>query len=213
MDRVNPSQGYRVTTRMHFTFRGHSLKVSYWLNLLDTCVKYCKRYSRCGCLWVNIFPSLFSKCTFNGGIFWHLESFSTNWGNDCPVSFHSAGSKALNSLIVQVCFNENTRIWAEKNWIWSLHLCKLPYGNLFLFQVCLHERTLFCIQNNFVIWAPCYITYGKIASIEKIWTLFNCTFWCLTDHMTIWGKIVNDNGGLSVDLISIMWSFGHQCIF
>ena len=58
---------------------------------------------------------------------------------------------------------------------------------------------------------PYYLS--KIASVEKIWTLFNCISWCLTDHMTIWTKFVNDNGGLLEYLLSGMWSFGDLCIF
>ena len=83
---------------------------------------------------------------------------------------------------------------------------------MFLFQVFILERTLFCIKKNGDLGTmPYYLS--KIASLEKIWTLFNCISWCLTDHMTIWTKFVNDNGGLLEYLLSGMWSFGDLCIF
>ena len=119
------------------------LKVPCWLNMLGTGEKYCKRYTLPELKKVKIrnskfellvvkFISLhyFSSYIFERGIFCYLEeSFNIewgNWGNYCSVSFHSAGSK-LNSLIVQVSFNENTSIWGDQKWIWPFHLCKLPF--------------------------------------------------------------------------------------
>ena len=58
---------------------------------------------------------------------------------------------------------------------------------------------------------PYYLS--KIASIKKSWTLVKYIFWCLTDHMTIWTKFVNDSAGLSGCLRPAIWSFGHLCIF
>ena len=52
----------------------------------------------------------------------------------------------------------------------------------------------------------------KITSIEKIWTLVIFISWCLTDHMTIWTKFVDNNGDLLEYLLSVMWSFGHRSL-
>ena len=38
---------------------------------------------------------------------------------------------------------------------------KRSQENLLLFQVCILERTLFCIENNFVIWVQCHINSEK----------------------------------------------------
>ena len=42
MDGVQLLQGYRATARRQFTYKW-PLKVPFWLNLLDTGGKYCKR--------------------------------------------------------------------------------------------------------------------------------------------------------------------------
>ena len=92
------------------------------------------------------------------------------------------------------------------------HFGKRSYGNLFLLQVYILERTLFFIQKKF--WFAYHaILPLKYCICRKTWTLVNCISWCLTDHTTIWTKFVNDNGGLSEYLISGMWSFGHLCVF
>ena len=92
------------------------------------------------------------------------------------------------------------------------HFGKRSYGNLFLLQVYILERTLFFIQKKF--WFGYHaILPLKYCICRKTWTLVNCISWCLTDHTTIWTKFVNGNGGLSEYLISGMWSFGHLCVF
>ena len=57
------------------------------------------------CFWVNSFSFIIFRMHFWGRCFFGKKSFSTNWGNDCSVSFHSAASK-LNLLIVKVCCSE-----------------------------------------------------------------------------------------------------------
>ena len=57
------------------------------------------------CFWVNSFSFIIFRMHFWGRCFFGKKSFSTNWGNDCSVSFHSESSK-LNLLIVKVCCNE-----------------------------------------------------------------------------------------------------------
>ena len=54
--------------------------------------------------------------------------------------------------------------------------------------------------------------FWNIASVEKYWTLVTyLDAWYVT--WQFWTKFVNTKGGLSENLISAIWPFGHQCIF
>ena len=62
-------------------------------------------------------------------------------------------------------------------------------------------------MKNTAIWWSYHIP------LNYVWTLSSCFCYCQKNLMKTWIKVASDNGGLSEQLLFIMWSFDQHYIF